>query len=101
MARYKPSDVTQDKFIPVSFRDQVLPGSFEYALTEIVDEHIDLTPFEARYANEETGRLAYDPSVLLKIVLYGYYKGLVSSRRLAGAGGTNNRVSALRRHPRR
>jgi transposase len=29
--------------------------------------------------------LAYDPKVLLKIVLYGYYRGIVSSRRLAEA----------------
>ena len=71
MARYQPYDVHQDKFIPVSFRDQILPGSFEQALCEIVDEHIDLAPFEARYGNDETGRLAYDPAVLLKIVLYG------------------------------
>jgi transposase len=85
MARYQPYDVNQDKFIPVSFRDQILPGSFEYALNEIVEKHIDLTPFEARYANDDTGRLAYDPAVLLKIVLYGYYKGLVTSRRLAEA----------------
>jgi transposase len=85
MARDKPYDVDQGKFIPVSFPDQILPGSFEYALNEIVEEHIELTPFEARYTNEETGRLAYDPAVLLKIVLYGYYKGIVSSRRLSEA----------------
>jgi hypothetical protein len=35
MARYKPHDVHQDKFIPVPFRDQILPGSFECALNEI------------------------------------------------------------------
>jgi hypothetical protein len=29
MARYKPYDVGQGKFIPVSFPDQILPGSFE------------------------------------------------------------------------
>jgi len=29
--------------------------------------------------------LAYDPAILLKIVLFGYYKGLISSRRLAEA----------------
>jgi hypothetical protein len=75
MARYKPYDLDQGKFIPVSFRDQILPGSFEYSLNEIVDEHVDLTAFEDRYANDDTGRRAYDPSVLLKIVLYGYYKG--------------------------
>lgn len=48
MARYKPYDVDQDKFIPVSFRHQILPGSFEHTLNEIVEQHIDLTPFEAR-----------------------------------------------------
>lgn len=85
MARYKPCDAHQDKFIPVCFRDQILPGSFEYSLNEIVDQHIDLSPFAARYANDVTGRLAYDPAVLLKIVLYGYYKGIVSSRKLAEA----------------
>ena len=29
MARYKPYDVSQDKFIPVAFCDQILPSSFE------------------------------------------------------------------------
>ena len=84
MARYKPYDVNQVTLIPVSFRDQILPGSFEYALNEIVDEHIDLRPFEARYQNDETGCLAYDPAILLKIVLFGYYKGIISS--LVGYG---------------
>jgi transposase len=85
MARFKPYDLDQHKLIPVCYRDQILPGSFEHALNEIVEEHIDLTPFEDRYANDETGRLAYDPAVLLKIVLYGYYQGIVSSRKLAEA----------------
>jgi transposase len=95
MARYKPYDVDQGKFIPVSFPDQILPGSFEYALHEIVEEHLDLSPFEERYGNDETGRLAYDPSVLLKIVLYGYYKGIVSSRKLAEACERNVLFMAL------
>src|ERR671915_225257 len=97
MARYKPYDVTQVTLIPVSFPDQILPGSFEYALNEIVDEHMDLRPFEARYQNDETGCLAYDPAILLKIVLFGYYKGLISSRRLAEACEHN--VSSRRSRP--
>ena len=76
MARYKPYDVKQVTLIPVLFSDQILPGSFEYALNEIVDHHIDMHPFEARYKNDETGCLAYDPAILLKIVLFGYYKGI-------------------------
>jgi hypothetical protein len=44
-----------------------VPGSFEYVLNEVVEQHSDLTVFEGRYRNEETGRLGYDPKVLLKI----------------------------------
>jgi transposase len=85
MARYKPYDLKQGRLIPVSYSDQILPGSFEHALNEIVEQHLDLSVFEPRYNNDDTGRLAYDPKVLLKIVLYGYYKGIVSSRKLAEA----------------
>ena len=95
MARYKPYDVNQVTLVPVSFPDQIVPGSFEYALNEIVDEHIDMRPFEARYQNDETGCLAYDPAILLKIVLFGYYKGLISSRRLAEACERNIQFKAL------
>ena len=95
MARYKPYDVKQITLVPISFQDQILPGSFEYALNEIVDQHIDMTPFDARYKNDETGCLAYDPAILLKIVLYGYYKGIISSRRLAEACQRHVQFKAL------
>jgi transposase len=95
MARYKPYDVKQITLVSVSFQDQILPGSFEYALNEIVDQHIDMKPFEARYHNDETGCLAYDPAILLKIVLFGYYKGIISSRRLAEACERNVQFKAL------
>lgn len=95
MARYKPTSYDQDKFIPVSFRDQILPGTFEYTLCEVIDHHVDLSVFDARYANDDTGRWAYNPAVLLKIVLYGYYKGIISSRKLEEACGRNVTFMAL------
>src|SRR5574341_1027357 len=85
MARYKPYDLKQDKMIPLSYADQIVAGSYEHALNELVEEHLDLSVFERRYRNDQTGRLAYDPKVLLKIVLYGYSKGIVSSRKLTEA----------------
>jgi transposase len=85
MARYKAYDLNQAKMIPISYSDQIVARSFEHALNELVEEHLDLSVFEQRYANDATGRLAYDPKVLLKIVLYGYYKGIISSRALAEA----------------
>ena len=95
MARYKDYDLNQAKMIPISYADQVVEGSFEHALNEIVEEQLDLSAFERRYANDATGRLAYDPKVLLKIVLYGYYKGLISSRALAEACRRNVVFMAL------
>jgi len=47
---------------------------------EIVEERLELSALEERYGNDETGLPAYDPKVLLKVVLYGYYKGILSSR---------------------
>jgi transposase len=95
MARYKHYDLNQTKMIPLSYTDQVVVGSFEYALTEIVEEHLDLTVFEHRYHNDATGQTAYGPNVLLKIVLCGYYCGIVSSRRLAEACRRNVVFMAL------
>lgn len=67
----------------------------EYALNEIVESHQDLTLFEARYRNDDTGRLPYDPKVLFKIVLFGYDKGIISSRKLAEECNRNMQFMAL------
>ncbi len=36
MARYKDVCYEQDKFIPVSFAKQIVPGSFEYTLSYLL-----------------------------------------------------------------
>ena len=83
MARYKHYDYGQMKLVPVSFAQQILPGSFEHALNQLIDEHFDLSVFEAQYRNDETGAPAYDPAILLKIILFAYSKGVTSSREIA------------------
>ncbi len=82
MARYKDYDYKQTKLIPVSFSEQVLPGTFEYTLNYLIDHEVDLSVFEGRYDNDETGAPAYDPAILLKIILYAYSRGIVSSREI-------------------
>lgn len=95
MARYKAYDLNQARMIPLSYADQVVVGSFEHALNEILEEHLDMSVFDQRYRNDATGREAYDPRVLMKVVLYGYYKGIVSSRALAEACRRNVVFMAL------
>lgn len=82
MARYKEYDYSQGKFIPVYFDKQILPGTFEYTLYYLIDNEIDLSVFDARYNNDETGAPAYDPAILLKIILYAYSRGITSSRKI-------------------
>ena len=95
MAKYKHYDYSQGKFIPISFDKQILPGTFEHTLHYLIDNEIDLSIFDLRYKNEETGAPAYDPRVLLKIVLYAYSKGITSSRKIADCCNENVIFMAL------
>jgi len=82
MARYKHYDYRQAKMLPVSYEQQILPGTFEHTLSYLIDEKIDLSVFDSRYTNDETGAPAYDPALLLKIVLFAYSKGIIHSRKI-------------------
>lgn len=85
MARYKTYDYRQRVLLPVSLEDQLLPGTLEFAIHTLVDKRLDMSIFEDKYRNDETGRAAYDPKVLLKVVLLGYSRGLISSRKIEQA----------------
>jgi len=84
MARYKPID-TSPRFIAVDLERQLLPGTFEHALNYLVDHQLDLSRFDARYKNDLTGASAYPPGMLLKVVLFAYSRGIVSSREIERA----------------
>jgi len=85
MAKFKAYDYRQRVFLPVSLEDQLLPGTLEFAIHTLVETRLDTSGFEQKYRNDETGRTAYDPKILLKIVLLGYARGLVSSRKIEQA----------------
>jgi transposase len=83
VARYKEYDYSQGKFIPLQFDKQILPGTFEHTLHYLIDNELDLSIFDERYQNDQTGAPAYDPAILLKIILYAYSRGITSSRKIA------------------
>ena len=82
MARYKQYDYNQMMMVPVSLEEQLMPGTLEYAIHHVVEQRLDLSIFDERYRNDETGRKAIAPKVLIKIVLFGYSRGMISSRSL-------------------
>ena len=82
MARFKDYNYDQTKMIPISFDRQILPGTFEHSLTYLIENELDLSIFNDRYQNDDGGRPAYDPAILLKIVLLAYSRGITSSRKI-------------------
>ena len=95
MPRYKDTCYAQDKLIPIAFSKQILPGTFEYTLNYLIDNVIDVSVFDGRYCNDETGAPAYDPAILLKLVLYAYSRGIIHSREIERACRENIIFMAL------
>src|SRR4030042_7012570 len=85
MTRYRNYNYNQLMMVPVSLEEQLVPGTLEYAIHHVVEERLDLSSFDDRYCNDETGRKAIAPKVLIKIVLFGYSRGMTSSRSLERA----------------
>jgi len=85
MPRFKSYDYKQTVLLPVSLEDQLLPGTLEFAIHALVEERMDMSVFEEKYKNDETGRKAYDPKIMLKVILLGYARGINTSRRLEKA----------------
>jgi hypothetical protein len=85
MAKLKVYDYRQRIFLPVSLEDQLMPETLEFAIHTLAETRLDTSVFAEKYRNDETGRRAYDPKILLKVVLLGYARGLISSRKIEQA----------------
>jgi transposase len=84
MARYKHID-TSPRFLAVDLQRQLLPGTFEHAMNHLIDSELDLSGFDAQFKNDVTGAAAYPPAMLLKVILFAYSMGIVSSRNIERA----------------
>ena len=85
MAKYKPLNENQMVMLPISLQDQLVPGTLEHTINELVEKHLDLSVFDARYNNDETGAAAIHPKILLKVILLAYARGMISSRQIERA----------------
>jgi transposase len=95
MAKYKSYDYAQMVVIPVSLERQLIPGTLEFALHELVQRRMDTSIFDRIYRNDETGCPAYDPKILLKVILLAYSRGIISSRKIEQACRENITFMAL------
>jgi len=95
MAKYKPYNYDQSSMVVINYQEQLQPGTFEHALHHLIDARMDLSIFYPHYKNDDTGRPAYDPAILLKIILFAYSKGITSSREIQWCCETNIIFKAL------
>jgi hypothetical protein len=56
MPNFKTDYSNQNMFVPVIIDEQLIPGTIEYAISHIVDNYLDLSPFDAHYCNDKKGR---------------------------------------------
>ena len=82
MPRFQHYDDHQHILLSIHLEDQLQPGTFEHAFHYLVDNKIDLSVFHAHYSNDVTGRRAYDPALLPKIVLFAYFQNITVSREI-------------------
>lgn len=80
MSNFKPYNFNQSSMVVVDFASQIQPGTFEHAVHHLISERLDLSTFYSKYKNDSGGRSAYDPAILLRIILFAYSKGITSSR---------------------
>ncbi|MFN0040611.1 MAG: hypothetical protein ACKVP2_13955 [Burkholderiales bacterium] len=74
MPRYKSID-TGMTLLPFNLCVQLLPGTFEHALSHLINHELDLRSLDGRFNNNASGAPAHAPSVLLKVTLFTFYNG--------------------------
>jgi len=95
MPKFKPYDFNQSSMVVINYRDQLQSGTFEHAIHYLIHSKLDLSIFDDLYSNDNGGRPAYDPAILLSIVLFAYSKGITSSREVQWCCETNIIFKAL------
>lgn len=67
--------------MPVSLRDWLPEGHLAWFIIDAV-EAIDLSRFYLKYRADGWGRAAYDPQMMVSLLLYAYCLGVCSSRQI-------------------
>ncbi|MDP7253521.1 MAG: transposase [Planctomycetota bacterium] len=74
---FRAYDQNQDFFVPVS-KKTFLEENHPASIIDLIIERLDLSEIYERYSNE--GNPAYHPKMMLKVLFYAYYIGVMSSR---------------------
>ena len=78
---YRPYVPEQDLLLPPSLRDWLPEHHLAFFVSDLID-HMDLSAITAVYEEEERGYPPYHPVMLTKVLVYAYFVGVFSSRRI-------------------
>ena len=78
--------VNQDQglLLPADVRSWLPPGHLAWQVTGVTGQ-LDLSGFAAAYRSDRQGQAPYDPAMMVALLFYCYFKGIRSSRKIAGA----------------
>jgi transposase len=83
---FRPWLVDQPQLLPRSIDEFVPADHVAHLIRDLVREQLDLSVILSTYT-EVRGYPPYDPTMMTALLLYGYSRGVYSSRRLARACG--------------
>jgi len=81
---FRPYDPEQVLLMAPALKDWVPEGDLAHFVSDLVEGSLDLSAIYASYEGER-GYPPYDPRLMLKLLIYGYATGTVSSRKLERA----------------
>ena len=95
-----PWDREQGYLMPPSLQEWLPEGDLAWFILDVV-EQMDLREFYGGYREDGWGAAAYDPGMMVGILLLAYCQGVRSSRRIALAleRDVGFRVVAANQHP--
>ena len=83
--RFRNCDLNQRLLLPPSLEDWLPEGHLARFVAEVV-ETLDLSAIYAGYdEGDGRGMAAYDPRMMVRVLIYGYSRGVASSRRIERA----------------
>jgi transposase len=78
---FRGAERDQPFLLPPDLRDWLPGGHLAWLILDVVDQ-LDLASFYRQHRDDGHGHPAYDPKLLLGVLLYGYCIGVCSSRQL-------------------
>src|SRR5712692_5713149 len=82
---FRPYSLDQQLLLPPDMRSWLPEGDLALFVSDVVDE-LDLSDIYAAYeSGEGRGQPPYHPAMMVKLMLYGYCMGTVSSRKIERA----------------